>query len=142
MSDDSFSLRPPDRARMWRDLALTMSQAATLTGVSERQIQHWMDRGYIQPQSAGSRKLNGHSLDTIALIRQARQAGIPLRRAVAMARVFLREEQHGGLDGQVSGETIDGIAEQVHHLQAGLVTLEGALQAARPRLSRSSRDGV
>src|SRR5947209_19266571 len=87
--ENGFQFHAPNRAKMWRDLALTMSQAASLTGVSERQIQHWMDRGYIQPRDPEMRKVNGDNLDMIVLIRQARVAGIPLRRAVNMAREFL-----------------------------------------------------
>src|SRR5579864_8155727 len=84
--------RAPDRQRLWNDLSLTMSQAAALTGASERQIQHWMDRGYIQPVRKGTRRINGQGLDMIILIREARNGGVPLRHAVAVSREFLARE--------------------------------------------------
>jgi DNA-binding transcriptional MerR regulator len=142
MTEDTFEFRAPNRAKMWRDLALTMSQAASLTGVSERQIQHWMDRGYIKPTRPGTRKINGENLDMIVLVRQARVAGVPLRRAVHLAREFLQSEQHAGLDGQVSSSTVDTLVEQLTTLRSGIGTLEGMLRDARPRLSVTSADGV
>jgi len=128
---DGFQLAPPDRRRMWKNLALTMSQASTLTGVSERQIQHWMDRGYITPATPGTRKLSGESIDTIVLILQARGAGIPLRRAVVMAREFLRLEASGkpasGIDPTALQEIrdmltaartgIDAVQQMIHDLE-------------------------
>src|SRR5436309_13086376 len=82
MSVAAFRFQPPNRRQVWKELALTMSQASALTGVSERQIQHWMDRGYIRPAMDGARKISGETLDVIMLIKQARSAGIPLRQAV------------------------------------------------------------
>jgi len=84
-----FDLDPPDRGRMWGDLALTIRQAAAVTGVSPRQIQHWLDRGYLPTSCKGSRRISGNGLDLIALIHQARVAGIPLRRAVPLAQQAL-----------------------------------------------------
>src|SRR5947209_8960788 len=100
MAVSEFHFRPPDRRRMWKDLVLTMSQASTLAGVSERQIQHWMDRSYIYPTADGQRRINGDTLDCIVLIRQARAAGVPLRRAAPMAHDYLRREAAEALDSR------------------------------------------
>ena len=118
--DGSCQVTPPDRRRMWRNLALTMSQASALTGVSERQIQHWMDRGYISPATAGTRKLSGESVDTIVLILQARAAGIPLRRAVPMAREYVRREAAGALDTGIAPAVMQEIHEQLDAVRAGI----------------------
>lgn len=142
MADDAFEFQIPNRTKMWRDLALTMSQAAALTGVSERQIQHWMDRGYIVPRDPGTRKIDGGNLDMIAVIRQARAAGIPLRRAVDMAREFLNNEQQVVLDGHVSASTVDSLVQQLTTLRTGIGTLEGLLLDSKPRLPVASPDGV
>jgi DNA-binding transcriptional MerR regulator len=142
MTEGGFRFQPLDRPALWRSLVLTMSQASALTGASERQIQHWMDRGYIRPNDPTTRKINGENLDLIVLIRQARVAGIPLRRAVAMAGEFLLAEQHAGLDGQVSSSTVDSLIEQLTTLQSGIGSLEGLLRDARPRLPVSGGDGV
>jgi DNA-binding transcriptional MerR regulator len=112
---------------MWRELALTMSQAASLTGVSERQIQHWMDRGYIRPSTPGTRKINGESLDMIALIRQARVAGIPLRRAVSAAREFLRQDMPEAFDGHSASSALGDLREHLGALQEVIGTVEHLL---------------
>jgi DNA-binding transcriptional MerR regulator len=142
MPEETFQFSPPNRAKMWRELALTMSQAAALTGVSERQIQHWMDRGYILPHAHGTRKINGENLDMIVLIRQARVSGIPLRRAVAMARERLSQREEPGLDGWVSPSAVDSLVEQLMTLRSGIGSLENVLRGARPGLSAAALDGV
>ena len=142
MSEETFQFSPPNRAKMWRDLALTMSQAAALTGVSERQIQHWMDRGYIRAHAQGSRKINGQNLDMIVLIRQARISGIPLRRAVGLARERLEQQEDQGLDGWVSSSMVDSLVEQLITLRSGMGSLETVLRGARPGLSAAALDGV
>jgi DNA-binding transcriptional MerR regulator len=142
MSDGTFEFTPPNRVKMWRELALTMSQAASLTGVSERQIQHWMDRGYIRSQTPGSRKVNGEGLDAIVLIRQARISGIPLRRAVALAKEQLSKDETEDLDGWVSPSARDRLVEQLMTLRSGIGSVESLLRAAQPDLSAAGVDGV
>ncbi len=124
MTDPDFHFEPPRRTEMWCKLALTMSQAAALTGVSERQIQHWMDRGYVQPSSEGTRKINGDGLDEVVLIRQARLAGVPLRKAVRMAREYLQSARAAETDRRLSASVLTnidaglrGIAESVEMLE-------------------------
>lgn len=124
MPEGDFRFRPPDRRALWRNLALTMSQAAALTGVSERQIQHWMDQGYIAPSTQGTRKINGDSLDKIILIRQARTAGIPLRRAVSMARDYLTEEASGRLEAEIAPPLLSDLSEKLGSLRSGIETVE------------------
>jgi DNA-binding transcriptional MerR regulator len=122
MKDAEFMFEPPRRSEMWCNLALTMSQAAALTGVSERQIQHWMDRGYVHPSSEGTRKLNGDGLDEVALIRQARLAGVPLRKAVRMAREYLESDRRREGDRPLSPSLLteigDGLRGVSQHLEA------------------------
>lgn len=130
MSEPEFRFRPPRRTEMWRDLALTMSQAATLTGVSERQIQHWMDRGYISPSSEGTRKINGDGLDEVVLIRQARVAGVPLRLAVRLAREYLRATPPADLDQRLPSLTLREIEKQLIALRTGIEHVQELLHDA------------
>lgn len=115
---------------MWHALALTMSQAAALTGVSERQIQHWMDRGYISPSSEGTRKINGDGLDEVVLIRQARIAGIPLRQAVRLAREYLRSSPPGELDQRLPPVFLREINQDLVALRSGLEHVQELVHAA------------
>ena len=129
MAERDFQFHPVDRQALWKALALTMSQAASLTGVSERQIQHWMDRGYISPAVQGTRKINGECLDVIILIREARAAGIPLRQAVDMAQAYLRGESPGGWGPTVSPALLRDLRDKLHSLQGGMDSLEEAIGA-------------
>lgn len=128
MTDFEFRFRPPDRRDIWRNLALTMSQAAALTGVSERQIQHWMDQGYITTSDHGLRKINGDNLDKIVLIRQARNAGIPLRRAVSMAQRYLREQVATNLDSEVAPAALLDLEERLRDLRSDIGVVERLIQ--------------
>ena len=130
MSEPGFRFRPPRRTEMWRDLALTMSQAAALTGVSERQIQHWMDRGYISPSSEGTRKINGDGLDEVVLIRQARIAGVPLRQAVRLVREYLRTAPPTDLDQRLPSLTLREIDKQLSSVKAGIEKVQELLHEA------------
>ncbi len=130
MSDQEFRFHPPRRTEMWHDLALTMSQAAALTGVSERQIQHWMDRGYISPSSEGTRKINGDGLDEVALIRQARMAGVPLRQAVRLAREYLRTTPPMNLDQRLLPVFLREIDQQLIAMRTGIERVQELLHDA------------
>jgi DNA-binding transcriptional MerR regulator len=113
-----FRFRPPDRGKMWGQLALTIRQAAELTGVSERQIQYWLNQGYLPTSVYDNRRISGDALELIDVIKQARSVGIPLRRAVTMAKEFLARQHAGPLAGD-------------HIVPETLVDLEEKLIAAR-----------
>lgn len=120
-----FDLKPPDRGRMWGDLALTIRQAAAVTGVSPRQIQHWLDRGYLPTSVKGSRRISGNGLDLISLIHQARMVGVPLRRAVPMAHDALARLQVDPLSQMDIGR------EVISDLQQKLTAAITAIDAVR-----------
>ena len=130
MSASEFRFHPPRRTELWHRLALTMSQAAALTGVSERQIQHWMDRGYISSSSERSRKINGEVLDEIVLIRQARMAGIPLRQAVRLTREYLHANLPTDLDGKMPPTFLREVEQQLVALHAGVERVHDLLHDA------------
>ena len=118
-----FELKAPDRGRMWGDLALTIRQAAAITGVSPRQIQHWLDRGYLPASVKGSRRISGNGLDLIALIHQGRMAGVPLRRAVPMAQDALARLQVDPLSKLDIGREV--VADLEQKLAAALSAIDG-----------------
>ena len=130
MGESEFQFHPPRRTEMWHRLALTMSQAAALTGVSERQIQHWMDRGYINSSSEGTRKINGDGLDEVVLIRQARVAGIPLRQAVRLTRDYLRANVPTDLDEKMPPVFLREIDQQLIALHSGVERVHDLLHDA------------
>jgi DNA-binding transcriptional MerR regulator len=128
-------LTPPDRGRMWADLALTIRQAAAVTGVSPRQIQHWLDRGYLPPSVKSSRRISGNGLDLITLIHQARLSGVPLRRAVPMAQEALARLQVDPLSQMDIGR------EVVSDLEQKLAAAITAIDAVRRVMSKLEQQG-
>jgi|SRR5947209_20180710 len=150
MTVSDFGFVPPDRRQMWKSLVLTMSQASTLAGVSERQIQHWMDRGYIKPTSDGQRRITGETLDCIVLIRQARSAGVPLRRAAPMAQDYLLSEAAEALDSRAAWGALQDLEERLRSLRSAadglLDTLQDMRKAERDtgesRLRDAAENGV
>jgi DNA-binding transcriptional MerR regulator len=150
MSSDDFHFEPPDRRQSWRNLSLTMSQAAALTGVSERQIQHWMDKGYVEPALHGARKIGGAGLDAIMLIKQARAAGIPLRQAVPMAHDYLSREASNALDSDLARWAARDLRERLAAAHEGIEAVQRVLDSvdspdgkeARQRLPALARNRV
>jgi len=127
-------LHSPDRQRLWNNLSLTMAQAAALTGASERQIQHWMDRGYVQPVQKGTRRINGDGLDMIMLIRDARSRGLPLRYAVEASREFLAQESSAAWQTAVEPAVIVALREKIASAAQDLNGLRALLDSvARDR---------
>lgn len=107
-----------------------MSQAAGLTGVSERQIQHWMDKGYIDHARDGGRKVSGETLDRILLIKQARDAGVPLRQAVPMARAYLQSEMMGDLQSEMAHSVLRDLRERLRVASESIASLDEILTEA------------
>ena len=127
MTSQSFHFEAPNRRQLWQDLSLTMSQAAALTGVSERQIQHWMDKGYIPSGEHGARKIDGNGLDTIVLIKQARQAGIPLRQAVPMAHAYLAREAAESLGSDTARWAVRDLRDRLAAARGSIEAVESLL---------------
>jgi DNA-binding transcriptional MerR regulator len=142
MPGTEFRFEPPNRRHIWKELALTMSQAAALTGVSERQIQHWMDKGYIQPTASGARKIGGESLDAIMLIKQARSAGIPLRRAVPLAYAYLAREASSVLESDMARWAVHDLQDRLSAAQAGIESVQAMLQATGTADGRRRESGL
>jgi DNA-binding transcriptional MerR regulator len=134
-----FHLRPPDRGRMWGDLALTIRQAAAVTGVSPRQIQHWLDRGYLPPSVKGNRRISGNGLDLISLIYQARAAGIPLRRAVPLAQEFLARIQGDPLSQMDIGKEV--VFDLQEKIRAAMVAIESVRRVMEQLEPAQDQDG-
>lgn len=127
------TLHAPDRQRLWNSLSLTMAQAAALTGASERQIQHWMDRGYVQPVRKGTRRINGEGLEMILLIRQARSGGVPLRHAVAASREYLARESSSAWQTAMKPAVIVALREQISSTMSELSVLHDILEGSGNR---------
>ncbi len=126
------ALDPPDRGALWLDLALTQAQLIELCGVSRRQVEHWIARGYLTPRPDRDR-YNGNAVELCLLIKQGLDAGLSLRRAVAQARAFLAEEEacHPSL-AQLDPEVLPEIAERLRGARAALAAVREVVEPRVP----------
>ena len=81
-----------DRGAIWARLALTINQVSELTGLSRRQLSHWVSKGYLVPSSTDPVLFNGNTVEQALYIKQALDAGLSVRRALAAANHFMAEQ--------------------------------------------------
>lgn len=93
----NVSLQAPDRGVLWAKLALTETQIAEMCGLTVRQVSHWAKQGYLTASPEHPDRYNGDAVDLCLLIKQARQAGLPLHLGVDLARAYVAAELTGQL---------------------------------------------
>lgn len=87
-----FTFTPPNRGALWSMLALTKTQLAELCNLTTRQVSHWTNQGYIMTSGRDPERYNGDAVDLCILIKQGLNNGVPLKRAVRMAREYIANE--------------------------------------------------
>ena len=73
----------PDRDQLWRQLELTKTQVAKLTGLSRRQIVYWSSKGLIG--SPTRRTFDGPAVEKVMVMKEALQRGARLEDAARQA---------------------------------------------------------
>jgi DNA-binding transcriptional MerR regulator len=126
-------LTPPDRGALWVALALTKTQLAALCGLTVRQVTYWAAQGYLPAAPAHPERYNGNAIDLALLIKQGLERGLPLRRAVALARAHLGEElaRQPGL-GALDGATLAALDAELGQAEAALVAGRRAVRPLVP----------
>ena len=129
-----FTFVPPNRGALWASLALTKTQLAELCGLTTRQISHWTSQGYITAAGREPERYNGNAVDSCVLIKQALANGVPLRRAVALARAYISDE----LVRQPGAETIvpPTLLDMREKLRGAEASITAVLQVVEPLVSR------
>jgi DNA-binding transcriptional MerR regulator len=124
---------PPDRGALWVALALTKTQLAALCGLTLRQVTYWTARGYLPPAPAPAGRYNGNAIDLALLIKQGLARGLPLRRAVALARAHLGAElaRQPGL-GALDGATLAALDAELGQAEAALAAVRRAVRPLVP----------
>ncbi len=84
---------PPNRAALWASLSLTKVQLAALCGLSVRQVGYWTARGVLPCSTRDPGHYSGDAVDMALLIKQGRQQGLSVYRAVQEARAYLAAER-------------------------------------------------
>ncbi len=84
---------PPNRAALWASLSLSKTQLAALSGLSLRQVSHWIAQGYLPRSTRDPERYSGDAVDMAVLIKQGLHQGLLLRQAVEQARAYLAAER-------------------------------------------------
>ena len=84
---------PPNRAALWASLSLSKTQLAALSGLSLRQVSHWIAQGYLPRSTRDPERYSGDAVDMAVLIKQGLCQGVLLRQAVEQARAYLAAER-------------------------------------------------
>lgn len=127
------SLRAPDRGALWARLALTETQLAELTGLTFRQVSHWRKRGYLMVATEHPDRFSGDAVDLCVLLKQARQAGVPVHRAVDLARAYIAAELAGQLDPEgYATASLTAVATDLHAAQRAIAETLAVLDQVAP----------
>jgi hypothetical protein len=121
----TLELMPVDSALLWARLELTATQLAALVGVSRRQVTWWRQRGYLIPSPGATDRFGGNAVELAVLMKQAMDAGLPLRRAHDLAVRHMA----GSLAAGVL-QTVAALPRRVRD-EAGLADLDVQLRAAQ-----------
>jgi DNA-binding transcriptional MerR regulator len=86
-------LEPVDLARQLGRVGLYLSQVCQIAGISRVQLDYWTAKAQIPTGGRKQRIYDVDALETVMLIKQAREKGLSLRAAIAAAERF-KAEQH------------------------------------------------
>ena len=93
-------LDPVDLAEHLDKLELGFGQVCQVAGISRMQLEYWTEKARIPTKGRKHRIYDRDSVETVLLIKQARDRGLGLRAAIEAARRL--KEQGGALgDGDV-----------------------------------------
>ncbi len=91
-------LEPVDMAAHLDKLELYLSQVCRLAGISKMQLDYWTNKAQIPTKGNKQRIYDIDALETVMLIKQAKDKGLNLGAAIDAARNF-REQHANGADG-------------------------------------------
>ena len=136
-----FAFVPPNRGALWSSLALTKTQLAELCGLTTRQISHWTSQGYITATGREPERYNGNAVDICVLIKQALANGVPLRRAVALARGYITDELIRQPAAQIIvPPTLLDMREKLRGAEASIAAVLEVVEPLVPREPLAARD--
>jgi hypothetical protein len=90
--DRAIDLGTIERGILWGRLALTQTQLAELTGLSQRQISRWVAHGLLVPSPHHPERFNGDAIEQAILMQRAIALGNRPRRASRLASLALAQQ--------------------------------------------------
>jgi hypothetical protein len=94
-------LEPIDLAEHLDKLELYLGQVCQVAGISKMQLDYWTNKAQIPTKGKKQRIYDIEALETVMLIKQAKDKGLNLGAAIDAARRF-RESMRPSLDGHGS----------------------------------------
>ena len=88
-----IELEPVDIAANLGKVGLYLNQVCQIAGVSRVQLDYWTDKAQIPTGGKKQRVYDVDAVETVMLIKQAREKGLSLAAAIDAARTF---KQRGG----------------------------------------------
>ena len=78
------------------DLEFTVGQVCRIAGITKMQLDYWTVRGAIPTKGKKQRLYDSDAVETVMLIKQARDLGFDVNAAITAAKEFLalREAEH------------------------------------------------
>ena len=70
------------------ELQFTVGQVCRMAGITKMQLDYWTVRGDIPTQGKKQRLYDSHAVETVMLIKQARDLGFDVNAAIAAAKEY------------------------------------------------------
>ena len=83
-------------------LELYLGQVCQIAGISKMQLDYWTNKAQIPTKGRKQRVYDMDAVETVMLIKQARDKGLNLATAIEAAREFKREHSNGGTPSRPS----------------------------------------
>ncbi len=85
------TLEPVDLSQHLDKLELSLGQVCRVAGISEMQLDYWTSRADIATKGRKQRLYDRDAVETVMLIKQARDKGLSLSTAIDAVRRFQRD---------------------------------------------------
>src|SRR5207247_10527359 len=98
-------LEPIDLSEHLDKIELYLGQVCQIAGISKMQLDYWTNKAQIPTQGRKQRIYDMDAVETVMLIKQAKDKGLNLGAAIEAARRFRELNGEGNDDGEGPGET-------------------------------------
>jgi len=88
-------LEPVDIAGRLDLVELYLGQVCLLAGISKMQLDYWTNKAQIPTKGKKQRRYDRHAIETVMLIKQAKDKGLGLAAAISAAKRFQTERSDG-----------------------------------------------
>jgi hypothetical protein len=89
-------LEPIDLANHLEKVELYLGQVCQIAGISKMQLDYWTNKAQIPTKGRKQRIYDIDALETVMLIKQAKDKGLNLGAAIEAARTFRERHGHNG----------------------------------------------